>query len=172
VVLAFWVVVVVVVVAGPSAGKLNSAQQNDASAWLATNAEATQVVELAERLCPATCSRPGPLRAPDGPVTVADQAKAAADPQRFAAGQDLAGEVLGPVPATDGRAVQVIVPIRVAEEGNGWERLAQVAELRSIAPADAEGAGGLCDRAGRLFSPTSASVLRLDARLLSSPPPS
>jgi hypothetical protein len=38
-------VVVVAAVAGPSAGKLNSAQQNDASAWLATNAESTQVVE-------------------------------------------------------------------------------------------------------------------------------
>ena len=34
-------------VAGPLAGKLNSAQKNDASAWLPKNAESTQVVELA-----------------------------------------------------------------------------------------------------------------------------
>jgi RND superfamily putative drug exporter len=44
-VLVFWIAVFAV--AGPLAGKLNSAQQNDASAWLPKNAESTQVVELA-----------------------------------------------------------------------------------------------------------------------------
>src|SRR5215218_7557809 len=51
VVLVFWVAVLVV--AGPLAGKLNSAQQNDASAWLPKNAESTQVVELAEQFVPS-----------------------------------------------------------------------------------------------------------------------
>ena len=46
-VLVFWVAVFAV--AGPLAGKLNSAQQNDSSAWLPNNAESTQVVELAKR---------------------------------------------------------------------------------------------------------------------------
>jgi RND superfamily putative drug exporter len=41
-VLGFWIAVFAV--AGPLAGKLNSAQQNDSSAWLPHNAESTQVV--------------------------------------------------------------------------------------------------------------------------------
>src|SRR4029450_3908492 len=78
VVLGFWVVVFAV--AGPLAGKLNSAQQNDASAWLPHNAESTQVVELAKQFTPSDIfpalvvyERPG------GPITPADQAKVAAD---------------------------------------------------------------------------------------------
>ena len=91
VVLGFWVVVFAV--AGPLSAKLNSAQQNDASAWLPNNAESTQVVELAERFTPSDVfpalvvyERPG------GAVTAADQAKAAADVQRFAAVPDVSGE--------------------------------------------------------------------------------
>src|SRR5215204_5690475 len=115
-VLGFWVVVFAV--AGPLAGKLNSAQQNDSSAWLPHNAESTQVVELAKRFAPSDIfpalvvyERPG------GPVTPADRAKAAADAQRFAAVKDVTGKVIGPVPAKDGRALQVVVPIRGAEGG-------------------------------------------------------
>ena len=123
VVLGFWVVVFAV--AGPLAGKLNSAQQNDASAWLPNNAESTQVVELAKRFAPSDVFPALVVyERPDGPVTAADQAKAAADAQRFAAIQDVTGKVVGPIPSQDGRALQVVVPIRVAEEGNGWEELA------------------------------------------------
>ena len=50
-VLAFWIAVFAV--AGPLAGKLNSAQQNDSSAWLPQNAESTQVVELAKQFSPS-----------------------------------------------------------------------------------------------------------------------
>ncbi len=53
---------------------------------------------------------------------------------------DVTGKIVGPVPSEDGRALQVVVPIRVAEEGNGWEELSpRVEELRSIAHADAGG---------------------------------
>ena len=152
----FWVVVFAV--AGPLSAKLNSAQQNDASAWLPNNAESTQVVELAERFAPSDVFPALVVyERPDGPVTAADQAKAAADVQRFAAVQDVSGKVLGPIPSEDGRALQVVVPIKVAEEGNGWEELApRVEEMRSIAQADTGGLEGVCDRTGRATSPTSA----------------
>src|ERR671929_259514 len=78
VVLGFWIVVFAL--AGPLAGKLNSAQQNDSSAWLPKNAESTQVVELSKRFAPSDIfpalvvyERSG------GAITPADQAKAAAD---------------------------------------------------------------------------------------------
>jgi RND superfamily putative drug exporter len=140
-VVGFWLVVFGV--AGPLAGKLNSAQQNDASSWLPHNAESTQVVELAKRFAPADIFPALVVyERPDGPITPADQAKAAADARRFATIQDVTGKVIGPVPASDGRALQVVVPIRVAEEGNGWEELTpRVEALRSIAQADTGGLG-------------------------------
>ena len=138
-VLAFWIAVFAV--AGPLAGKLNSAQQNDASAWLPNNAESTQVVELAKRFAPSDIFPALVVyERPDGPVTAADQAKAAADARRFATIQDVTGKIIGPLPSKDGRALQVIVPVRVAEEGNGWEELApRIEEMRSIAQADTGG---------------------------------
>jgi RND superfamily putative drug exporter len=141
VVLGFWIAVFAV--AGPLAGKLNSAQQNDSSAWLPNNAESTQVVELAKRFSPSDVFPALVVyERADGAITAADQAKAAADARRFAGVKDVTGKVIGPVPATDGRALQVVVPIRVAEEGNGWEELTpRVEELRSIARADTGGLG-------------------------------
>src|SRR5512132_1899448 len=141
VVLVFWVAVFAV--AGPLAGKLNSAQQNDASAWLPHSAESTQVVELAKRFTPSDIFPALVVyERPDGAVTPADRAKVAGDVQRFAGVRDVTGKVLGPIPSKDGRALQVVVPIKVAAEGNGWEELTpRVKELRSIARADTGGLG-------------------------------
>jgi len=140
-ILVFWIGVFVV--AGPLAGKLNSAQQNDASAWLPKNAESTQVVELAKQFTPSDVFPALVVyERADGAVTAADRAKVAADVGRFAAVTDVSGKVLGPIPAKDGRALQVVVPIKVAEEGNGWEQLGpRIKELRSIARADTGGLG-------------------------------
>jgi len=141
VVLVFWFAVFWV--AGSFAAKLNSAQQNDASAWLPKNAESTQVVDLAKRFTPSDVFPALVVyERTDGTVTAADQAKVAADVKRFAGVQDVTGEVLGPIPSEDRKALQVVVPIKVAEEGNGWEELApRVEEMRTIARADAGGLG-------------------------------
>ncbi|MFL6264578.1 MAG: MMPL family transporter, partial [Actinomycetes bacterium] len=140
-VLAFWIAVFAI--AGPLAGKLNSAQQNDSSAWLPHNAESTQVVELAKRFVPNDIFPALVVyERPDGAITPADRAKVAADAKRFAGVKDVTGKILGPIPAKDGRALQVVVPIRVAEEGNGWEELTpRIEELRSISQADTGGLG-------------------------------
>jgi len=140
-VLVFWIAVFAV--AWPLAGKLNSAQQNDSSAWLPQNAESTQVVELAKQFTPSDIfpalvvyERPG------SPITPADQAKVAADVKQFAGVKDVTGKVVGPIPSEDGQALQVVVPIKVAAEGNGWEELTpRIEELRSIAQADTGGLG-------------------------------
>ncbi|HZD67366.1 MAG TPA: MMPL family transporter [Actinomycetes bacterium] len=139
-VLVFWIAVFAV--ASPLAGKLNSAQKNDASSWLPKNAESTRVVDLAKRFTPpdvfpalVVYERPG------GPVTAADRAKVTADMQRFAGVQDVTGKVLGPIPSRDGQALQVVVPVKVNAKGNGWQQLSpRVEQMRSIAHA---GAGGL-----------------------------
>ena len=122
VVLGFWVVVLVV--AGPLAGKLEQRPGERSSAWLHHNAESTQVVELAERFVPSD-SFPALVvyERADGPVTAADQATVAADIEEFRGVRDVSGEVVGPILSEDGRALQVVVPLHVAEEGNGWEEL-------------------------------------------------
>jgi putative drug exporter of the RND superfamily len=166
VVLGFWVVVFAV--AGPLSAKLNSAQQNDASSWLPQNAESTQVVELAKQFAPSDIFPALVVyERPDGAITPTDRAKATADIQRFAAVQDVAGKVLGPVPSRDGRAVQVVVPVRVAEEGNGWEELApRIQELRAIAKADAGGLGVYVTGPAGYFADFSEVFSGFDARLL------
>ena len=138
VVLGFWIVVFAI--AGPLSAKLNSAQQNDLrlvaqQRRVDPGGRAGQAVR-AQRRVPGA----GRLRAPRRPVTAADQAKATADAQRFAGIQDVTGKVLGPIPSEDGQALQVVVPIKVAEEGNGWEEPPHgVDEMRSIAQADTGG---------------------------------
>ena len=166
VVLVFWVAVFAV--AGPLAGKLNSAQQNDSSAWLPNNAESTQVVELAKRFAPSDIFPALVVyERPDGPITPADQAKAAADAQRFATVKDVTGKVIGPVPAKDGRALQVIVPIKVAEEGNGWEELApRIEEMRSIAQANTGGLGVYVTGPAGYFADFSKVFSGFDSTLL------
>jgi putative drug exporter of the RND superfamily len=166
VVLAFWIAVFAV--AGPLAGKLNSAQQNDSSAWLPHNAESTQVVELAKRFSPSDIFPALVVyERPDGAITAADQAKAAADARRFASVKDVSGRILGPIPAKDGRALQVVVPIRVAEEGNGWEELApRIEEMRAIARADAGGLGVYVTGPAGYFADFSKVFSGFDSTLL------
>jgi RND superfamily putative drug exporter len=166
VVLAFWIAVFAV--AGPLAGKLNSAQQNDSSAWLPKNAESTQVVDLAKRFSPSDVFPALVVyERTDGAITPADQAKVAADVKRFAGVQDVTGKVLGPIPAKDGRALQVIVPVRVEEEGNGWEELApRVEEMRSIAQADADGLGVYVTGPAGYFADFSKVFSGFDSTLL------
>jgi putative drug exporter of the RND superfamily len=169
-VLVFWVAVVAV--AGPLAGKLNSAQQNDSSAWLPQSAESTQVVELAKRFVPSDIFPALVVyERPDGAVTPADRAKVAADVQRFAGVRDVTGKVLGPIPSQDGRALQVVVPLKIAAEGNGWEELTpRIKELRAIAQADPGGlgvyvtgpAGYFADFAG-VFSGFDSTLLYITA---------
>jgi putative drug exporter of the RND superfamily len=172
-VLVFWVAVFFF--AGQYASKLNSAQQNDASSWLPKNAESTQVVELSKQFTPSDIFPALVVyERADGTITEADQAKVAADVKRFAGVQDVTGKVLGPIPSEDRKALQVVIPIKVAEEGNGWEELApRVDELRSIARADAGGlavyvtgpAGSFADFA-EVFSGFDSTLLYITAAIV------
>jgi putative drug exporter of the RND superfamily len=165
-VLAFWVAVVFA--AQPLAGKLNSAQKNDASSWLPHNAESTQVVDLAKRFTPSDVfpalvvyERSG------GPVTTADRAKAAADIQQFRGVRDVTGKILGPIPSRDGHALQVVVPVKVNSEGNGWQQLSpRVKQLRSIAHANAGGLHAYVTGPGGYFADFANVFSGFDTTLL------
>jgi RND superfamily putative drug exporter len=136
-VLVFWLVLVVVL--GPLAGKLTGAEKNDASSWLPPRAESTQVLNLrSQAVSPNVYPGVVVYDRPSG-VTAADKAKAAADAAKFATVPGvLHGQVTGPIPAADGKAIETIVLVNLGSKG--WNAAAPAASsLRAIASAGADG---------------------------------
>jgi putative drug exporter of the RND superfamily len=167
-VLAFWVVVVAV--AGPLAGKLNSAQKNDASSWLPHNSESTQVIDLAKRFTPSDTFPAVVVYEHPGPITRADRARAATDAKRFASLDHVSGKIMGPIPAKDGKALQVIVPIKVGTDG--WNDIAPVVkDMRSIAHTSGgsvyvTGPAGYAADFSKVFNGFDSTLLYITAAII------
>jgi uncharacterized membrane protein YdfJ with MMPL/SSD domain len=106
-VLAAWLVVFVV--AGPLAGKLKGIEKNDPADALPRDAESTRVVDLAKRFTPSDTVPALVVYERGGAASAADQAKVAGDVRRFAGIANIGGRVVGPIPAKDGAAFQVVV---------------------------------------------------------------
>src|ERR1700743_2400544 len=136
-VLVVWIVLVASL--GPRSGKLTGAEKNDASSWLPPRAESTQVLNLrSEAISPNVYPAVVVYDRPSG-VTAADKAKAAADAAKFATVSGvLHGQVTGPIPSADGKAIETIVPVDLGSKG--WNAAAPAADsLRAIASAGANG---------------------------------
>jgi putative drug exporter of the RND superfamily len=136
-VLVFWLVIVAVT--GPLGGKLTGAEKNDASAWLPANAESTKVLDAQSRFqSPNIFTAVVVYDRPSG-LTSADKAKAAADARRFAGVAGVVrSQLTGPVLATDGKALETIVPVNLGPKG--WNGAAAAATtLRTIAQTNASG---------------------------------
>jgi putative drug exporter of the RND superfamily len=114
-VLVFWIAMLGVF--GSFGGKLGSVQQNDADTLLPKNAESTQVAEQAKRFMPNVNSAVVVYDRGGDTVTAADQAVAAADARRFARIARVSTPIVGPIVADDGRALQLIVPIKTESAG-------------------------------------------------------
>ena len=168
VVLAFWVAVVAL--AGPLAGKLNGAQKNDASEWLPKNAQSTQVIELAKRFTTSNTVPAVVVYERRGGLTPADQAKAVADTKRFAGLPHVSGKVIGPIPAQDGKALQVVVPINMGSDG--WNQLAPVVkDMRSIADSSGgsvyvTGPAGYAADFSKVFSGFDSTLLYITGAIV------
>ena len=128
-VILFWVAVIAL--AGPLAGKLTGAQKNDSKSWLPGSAESTKVLDVqASFSSPDTIPAVIVYERASG-LTTADRAKTAADAAAFGRRTDLGGKITGPIPSTDGQAVQTIVPINLGPDG--WSKAAAaVDELRAV----------------------------------------
>jgi putative drug exporter of the RND superfamily len=137
IVLALWVAVLAV--AAPLAGKLTGVEKNDNSAWLPGNAEATQVSDLQKQFQPDDIAPAVIVYERASGITPADQAKVAADVKALATVPGVVGQVIGPVPARDGKAVQVIVPIKV--DAAGWDKIVDVVD--QVRQTTGTGANGL-----------------------------
>ncbi|AVT40738.1 MMPL family transporter [Plantactinospora sp. BB1] len=114
----------------PYPGRLSEVATNDNAAFLPEDAEATR----GERLAAGFVERPTipalVVYARDSGVTEADRQRVGADLARFAAVPGVVAPLPPPIPSTDGKALQVIVPIDNAEDDRTRE---VVGELRRIA---------------------------------------
>ena len=136
-VVAFWILVVAL--AGPLAGKLNGAEKNDAKSWLPANAESTKVLDLQARFQSPNIFPAVVVYGRANGVTAADMAKAAADARSFAAVPGVpAGQVVGPLRSSDGKAIQTIVAVNLGKQG--WNGAGKAADsLRAITQSNAHG---------------------------------
>jgi putative drug exporter of the RND superfamily len=137
IVLAGWLIVVAV--AGPLAGKLGSAEQNDAKSWLPATAESTRVLDLQSRVQPPNVYPAVVIYDRPSGITAADRAQAAADIDRFAGVSGVQrSQIAGPTVSKDGKAIQAIVPVDLGKDG--WDKAAAAGDsLRAIADAGADG---------------------------------
>ena len=137
-VLVFWLIIVAL--AGPLSGKLTGAEKNDSSSWLPAKAESTKVLNLQSQFqSPNIFAGVVVYDRPAG-LTSADRAKAVADAKRRFADVTgvVPGQVQGPIIASDGKAIETIVPVNLGSKG--WNGASDAAtKLRDIAQANANG---------------------------------
>ncbi|KRE55324.1 MMPL family transporter [Phycicoccus sp. Soil748] len=129
-VVVFWLAILAAAF-GP-AGKLQGVLNNEAVAWLPKDAQSTQVVTQIEAF-QSKNEFPAVLvyERPAG-ITPADQQAVAAQVARFDALAPVKSKTVGPIPARDGKALEVIIPVDAGD--GGWDTLgATVDDLRSIA---------------------------------------
>src|SRR5467141_707260 len=116
VILAFWVVLLGL--AGPLSGKLTGAQNNDSKSWLPGSAESTKVLDQQGAFQPVDQAPALIVYERESGITDADKAKAAADAKAIAGLPGVNGHVQGPIPAQDGKAMQVVAQVDFGS--GGW----------------------------------------------------
>ena len=105
-VLVFWLIVIALL--GSLAGKLMGAEKNDSSAYLPASAESTQALSLLDHFTAKNLNPAVVVYVRPAGLTPADRAKVAQDARTFAA-LPHAGQVIGPVPAKDGKAAEILI---------------------------------------------------------------
>jgi len=138
-----WVVVgvwvVVLVIALPLSSKLTGAEKNDASAWLPGGAESTKVLNVQSQFQSPNVYPGVVVYERASGLTAADRAKAAADARAIAGVHGVVpGQVVGPVPSADGKAIQIIFKVDLGTKG--WAGASTAADsVRAIITSNANG---------------------------------
>src|SRR5262249_34287192 len=137
VVVGFWAVVLVITF--PLSAKLTGAEKNETSQWVPAGGEATKGLAIQSRIQCPNIFPPVVVYERASGLTAADRVKAAADARRFAGLHGAGpGQVVGPVPSADGKAMQTIVSVNLGKVG--WNRAAAVAaSIHAITQSNADG---------------------------------
>jgi putative drug exporter of the RND superfamily len=136
-IIVFWAILAVV--AGPLASRLADVEKNEAKSWLPGSAESTRALEAQSAFASPNSLPAVVVYERSSGLTPADQQKIAADASRFGQISELDGKVVGPVPAADGDAAQVIVPLDLGTEG--WNRAGAI--VSTIKQTAGDGANGM-----------------------------
>ena len=135
-VVGFWLLVLAAAF-GP-AGKLQGVLNNEAVAWLPTDAQSTQVVKQitafqSKNEFPAVLVYERPAG-----VTRADLAAVAGQVRQLNGLGPVRHDSIGPIPSQDGKALQVVVPVDMGT--SGWEKLpTTVDDMHAIARSSPAG---------------------------------
>ena len=138
-----WVVVGVwaaaLIILFPLQAKLGGAEKNDAKQWLPANAESTKVIDVQSQFQSPNINTAIVVYQRASGLTAADRAKAAADARRFARLPGVGpGQVTGPIPSADGKAIQTILQVNLGPQG--WNNTAKAADsIRAITSSNANG---------------------------------
>ncbi|MEV5752526.1 MMPL family transporter [Actinoallomurus sp. NPDC052308] len=108
-VLAGWLVVFFLL--GSMAGKLTDAENNDATSFLPGKAESTQVFKLQKRYFSTNTSLAVIVYERPGGITSADRERARTDAAALATAKGVKGHAQGPLPSSDGQALQTLIPV-------------------------------------------------------------
>jgi putative drug exporter of the RND superfamily len=136
VVVGFWVVMLVLAL--PLSSKLTGAEKNDTKYWLPGSAESTKVLDVQSRFqSPNVYTGVVVYLRPSG-LTAADRAKAAADARSFAGVAGAVPGQVGPIPSSDGKALQTILKVNLGTKG--WANANKAVDaIRAIASSNADG---------------------------------
>ncbi|WP_326688759.1 MMPL family transporter [Streptomyces sp. NBC_01795] len=132
-ILAVWLLLALAL--GPLAGKLGEVEDSGSNAFLPRGAESAQVNTELEKfrgkdeIMPAVAV----YSRDEARTTKADAAKARADRADFAEHAAKGEQIGGPVPAKDGKALMVVVPLASGDEGLSDT----LEEIRTVAAANA-----------------------------------
>ncbi|MGW8885790.1 MMPL family transporter [Streptomyces sp. NPDC055749] len=164
---ALWLVVFVV--AAPLAQKLTGAQDNDATSWLPSNAESTQVLESSKDFRPEIITTIIVYAREDG-LTRQDLSRIAEDTRELKtlrADGVRGAETQGPVfnKAVPPQAAQVFVPITMDEEG--WERIGSAVDsIRDVVGTSSDGLAVHVTGPGGVTADSADAFEGIDSTLL------
>jgi putative drug exporter of the RND superfamily len=162
-VLAFWVVMLGL--AGPLSGKLMGVEKNDSKNWLPASAESTKVLDQQGAFQPVDQAPALVVYERPSGLTDADKAKAAADAKGFAGLPGIDDHVQGPIPAQDGKALQVVAQINFG--AGGWDDLAAAVDrMRDVIGADTGGMNVHITGPGGYAADSAEAFKGIDSTLL------
>src|SRR6266540_67902 len=150
---------------GPLAGNLAGVQKNDLAQWLPDDAESTQVFALERSFQPTDVFPAVVVYERASGTTPADLAKVEADARKLAGVDGIAGPVVGPVPAQDGQALQLIIPIAMGSDDQA-KVVDRADAIRGIAEAGSNGLAVHLTGPIAFAADTSEAFLGIDTALL------
>jgi RND superfamily putative drug exporter len=164
-----FVIIVWLVLAGAGGGyqqRLGEVVKNDNAAFLPAGAEATRVAADERRFLGAEQVPAVIVYERATGITAADRAAVAADVEFLRSVAGVAGEVTGPLPAADGKALELVVPLSGTGDATVLPGAVRTIRERVQGPATpagltahVTGPGGMAGDLGEIFSGADVRLL-------------